>query len=82
MPQAGHPKGQGQERKVPYHDKSKTASKGMAEHEKGHTAGTPDLPEELDDRRPQGQVAKDAMEDRAQASGEARPHARPRRTGA
>lgn len=65
MPDAGKPKGSGQERKVPYPDKSKTASKGMAEHEKGHAAGTPDLPDELDNRRPQGQIAKDAMEDGA-----------------
>ncbi len=65
MAEAGHPKGQGQEDKVRYPDKSKTASKGMAEHEKGHAAGTPDLPDELDDRRPQGQVAKDAMDDGA-----------------
>ena len=66
MPDAGKPKGTGEERKVAYPDKSKTASKGMAEHEKGHAAGTPDLPDELDDRRPPGGIAKDAMEDEAE----------------
>ena len=65
MPDAGKPKGTGEERKVPYPNKSNTASKGMAEHEKGHSAGTTELPADLDDRRPQGQVAKDAMEDGA-----------------
>ncbi len=65
MPDAGKPKGTGEERKVAHPDKSKTASKGMAEHEKGHAAGSPDLPGDLDDRRPQGQIAKDAMEDGA-----------------
>ena len=65
MASAGKPKGTGEEDKVARPDKSNTASKGMAGHEKGHHAGTADLPPELDDQRPPGQAAKDAMEDDA-----------------
>ncbi len=65
MASAGKPKGTSQEDKVARPDKSNTASKGMASQEKGHHAGPADLPADLDDQRPPGQIAKDAMDDDA-----------------